>query len=165
MFPASLIEAADALIAQCRRAGLTVTTAESCTGGLIAALLTEIPGASDVLGRGYVTYSNDAKTDLLGVPPDLLARYGAVSEPVAIAMADGARRAAGAGMAISVTGIAGPGGGSDDKPVGMVCFGLACGPGAPIAETRRFGDAGRQAVRLASVEAALSIMASAAMNP
>lgn len=159
MFPAPLLKSAETLLDACRDAGLTLTTAESCTGGLIAALLTEIPGASDVFDRGFITYSNQAKSDMLGVPPDLLARHGAVSEPVAAAMAAGALKAAGAGLAVAVTGIAGPGGGTADKPVGMVCFGLALGARAPIAETRRFGGACRQQVRLKTVEYAVVIAA------
>lgn len=107
------------------QAGLTMATAESCTGGLVAARVTDVPGSSEVFSRGFVTYSNEAKTELLGVFPETLAAHGAVSEEVAGEMAGGARRASGADFAVSITGIAGPGGGTQEKPVGRVCFGLA----------------------------------------
>lgn len=119
------LDLATEVLALARSQGRTLTTAESCTGGLIAAALTRISGASDAFHEGYVTYSNAAKTRILGVPASLLAEHGAVSLPVAHAMAEGALKSAGADLALSVTGIAGPTGGSDEKPVGMVCFGLA----------------------------------------
>lgn len=109
--------------------GMTVTTAESCTGGLVSSRITDVPGSSEVFARGYVTYSNEAKSDLLGVSPDTLAAHGAVSEEVAAEMAVGARRVSGADLAVSITGIAGPGGGSTEKPVGRVCFGVASATG------------------------------------
>ncbi|MCA7121065.1 MAG: CinA family protein [Acidibrevibacterium sp.] len=117
--------AAEALLGRLRARGLRLATAESCTGGLVAALITAIPGASDVFGHGFVTYANEAKIDLLGVPAALLAAHGAVSEAVARAMAAGALARAAAGVALAITGIAGPGGGSAEKPVGLVWFGLA----------------------------------------
>jgi nicotinamide-nucleotide amidase len=120
MFEAALLDQARALLDAARAKHIRIVTAESCTGGLIAGLLTEIPGSSDVVERGFVTYSNEAKEDALGVPAALLRKYGAVSDQVARAMADGALRHARAQLAIAVTGIAGPGGGSVEKPVGLV---------------------------------------------
>jgi len=135
-----------------------VATAESCTGGLIAGLLTEIPGSSFVVERGFVVYSNEAKEETLGVPPATLAAHGAVSEATARAMAEGALNASRADVAVSVTGIAGPDGGSAEKPVGLVWFGCARRGAATIAREERFGDIGRSAVRLASVATALELM-------
>ncbi len=120
-----LLEQAAALLDACRARRWMLATAESCTGGLIAATLTAIAGASDVLDRGFVTYSNDAKLEVLGVPDGLLAEHGAVSEPVVRAMAEGALARSKAALAIAVTGVAGPGGGTADNPVGLVWFGLA----------------------------------------
>ena len=136
--------------------GLTLATAESCTGGLIAATVTDIPGSSRVLDRGYVTYSNAAKVQMLGVRPQTLADHGAVSEEVAAEMAMGAREASRADLAVSVTGIAGPGG-SEFKPEGRVCFGLADASGVRT-ETVDFGPLGRRAVREATVEHALRMV-------
>ncbi|WP_181705600.1 CinA family protein [Chthonobacter rhizosphaerae] len=153
-----LLPRAAALLDAARAGGHRIATAESCTGGLIAALLTEIPGSSAVVDRGFVTYSNGAKTDLLGVPADLIARHGAVSEPVARAMAEGALARSDATVAVSVTGIAGPGGGSTAKPIGLVHFGLSVRGGATRHLERRFGDLGRGAVRLVSVETALGLL-------
>lgn len=136
--------------------GLTLATAESCTGGLIAATVTDIPGSSRVLDRGYVTYSNAAKVQMLGVRPQTLADHGAVSEEVAAEMAMGAREASRADLAVSVTGIAGPGG-SEFKPEGRVCFGLADASGVRT-ETVDFGPQGRRAVREATVEHALRMV-------
>ncbi|MFD1333167.1 CinA family protein [Methylopila musalis] len=130
-----------------RAAGLTATTAESCTGGLVAAALTEVPGASDVVDRGFVTYSNAAKIALLGVPKATLIAYGEVSEPTARAMAEGALARAGAGLAVAITGVAGPGGGSDEKPVGLVHFAAARAGRPTLHRERRFGDLGRAEVR------------------
>ncbi|MCI0570054.1 MAG: nicotinamide-nucleotide amidohydrolase family protein, partial [Myxococcaceae bacterium] len=120
MFPEPMLQQAEALLAACRRAGLRVVTAESCTGGLVSACLTAVAGASDVVERGFVTYSNEAKTELLGVPGALLAAHGAVSAEVAAALAEGALARSRADLAVSVTGIAGPGGGTPTKPVGLV---------------------------------------------
>lgn len=158
---APLLPRATALLAALRAGGAMVATAESCTGGLIAGLLTEIAGSSDVLDRGFVTYSNAAKTELLGVPAALIAAHGAVSEPVARAMAEGALARSAATFAVSVTGIAGPGGGSADKPVGLVHFGLARRGGPTEHLERRFGGLSRAGVRAASVEQALRLLETA----
>ncbi len=158
MFSDDRIALAGKLLAQARAKGLKIATAESCTGGLIAALLTEIPGSSDVVERGFVTYSNEAKEELLGVPPALLREHGAVSEAVAHAMAQGALEHARADIAVAVTGIAGPGGGSAAKPVGLVHLAAARGE-TTIHRECRFGDIGRGAVRLAAVDAALEMLA------
>jgi len=164
MFDAPLPAQAEKLLAQARAKKLKIVTAESCTGGLVAALLTEIPGSSDVVERGFVTYSNEAKQDLLGVPADLIARHGAVSAEVARAMALGALANARADVSVAVTGIAGPGGGSPQKPVGLVHFAAARGDRV-IALECRFGDVGRGAIRLKSVEAALELLASLFQPP
>jgi nicotinamide-nucleotide amidase len=132
---------------------------ESCTGGLVAGALTAIPGSSDVVDRGFVTYSNAAKTMLVGVPPALIDAHGAVSEPVARAMAEGGLRVADVGAAVSITGVAGPGGGSADKPVGLVHFAAARAGRPTLHQEMRFGDIGREAVRLASVRVALELLA------
>jgi nicotinamide-nucleotide amidase len=156
-FAPALLDAAEALLGAARGRGLKIATAESCTGGLIAALLTEIAGSSDVFERGFVTYSNDAKRELLGVPEELLTTHGAVSAPVARALAHGALRRARADIAVAVTGIAGPGGGTAEKPVGLVHIAVARG-GDTRAEEHRFGDLGREQVRLKTVEAALRLL-------
>ena len=134
--------------------GAFATTAESCTGGLVAGAITSIAGSSGWFERGYVTYSDEAKREMLGVSSDTLASHGAVSEATARAMAAGALRASGANLAVAVTGIAGPGGGSVAKPVGMVCFAWAARDGPTTVATHHFGG-GREAVRLASVVIAL----------
>lgn len=139
----------------CRRKGLLLATAESCTGGLIVASLTDIGGSSDVVDRGFITYSNEAKHEMLGVPMQLIAAHGAVSEEVAIAMAAGALAHSRAGIAVSVTGIAGPGGGSIAKPVGLVWFGLALQGRQPVAARHVFDDNGRAFIRIAAVHTAL----------
>ena len=151
-------EAARALLDLCRRRRLTIATAESCTGGLVAAALTEIAGSSDVVDRGFVTYSNAAKEAMLGVPADTLARFGAVSRETALAMAQGALAHAAANLAVSITGIAGPGGGSAEKPVGLVHFGGAARGGPTLHRERRFGDLDRAEIRRRSVLEALSIL-------
>jgi len=143
------------LLAACRGRDLTIATAESCTGGLIAAEITAVPGASDVFERGFVTYSNLAKVEMLGVDPATLEEFGAVSEPVAAQMASGALAKSGAGLCLAVTGVAGPGG-TFAKPEGMVCFGLALGPKL-ITETVQFGAIGRAAVRDATVQHAIDM--------
>ena len=138
------------------------STAESCTGGLIAGLLTEIPGSSDMLERGFVVYSNAAKEELLGVPPETLAKHGAVSAETARAMAEGALAKSRAHIAVSVTGIAGPDGGTAAKPVGLVHFACARRGAPTVAREERFGDIGREAVRLASVRVGLDLLEAAA---
>ena len=143
------------LIAACRARGWLLATAESCTGGLVSAALTDIAGSSDVVDRGFVTYSNAAKTAMIGVPAALIAAHGAVSEPVARAMAEGARAASGAGLAIAITGVAGPGA-SEAKPEGLVWFATATAAGTR-AERRDFGALGRARVRARAVETALEL--------
>lgn len=155
---ATLIEQAAALLELCRRKQLRIATAESCTGGLIAATLTEIAGSSDVVDRGFVTYSNEAKQAMLGVPPATIEKFGAVSRETAEAMAKGALAHSPAELAVSVTGIAGPGGGSAEKPVGLVHFAAASKRGELIHRERRFGDIGRAQVRQASVVEALAML-------
>jgi nicotinamide-nucleotide amidase len=146
------------LIATATSQGLKIATAESCTGGLIVGVLTEVPGSSAVVDRGFVTYSNEAKTQMLGVPAELIDQVGAVSGEVAIAMVEGAIANSDADIAVAVTGVAGPGGGSPDKPVGLVHFGsMRRGQAARQAE-RRFGDVGRSQIRLATVREALLMM-------
>lgn len=139
-----------------RARGVTIATAESCTGGLIAGALTDVPGSSDAFDRGFVTYSNTAKQQMLGVRPETLSAHGAVSEEIASEMAIGALRHSTAGIAVSVTGIAGPGG-SEHKPEGRVCFGIAQAFGTRT-ETVEFGAIGRHRVRAASVEHALRLL-------
>jgi nicotinamide-nucleotide amidase len=162
LFSPSEIEEATALLDEMRKRGLTLATAESCTGGLVAGLLTEIAGSSDVVERGFVTYSNAAKHELLGVPDAVLAQYGAVSEPVARAMAQGALAHSAADVAVAVTGVAGPGGGSASKPVGLVHIAAALRGGDMLHQECRFGDIGRTPVRLASVRVALQLVSRAA---
>jgi nicotinamide-nucleotide amidase len=157
-----LEERAAALLEACRARGLRIATAESCTGGLVSALLTEIAGSSAVVERGFVTYSNEAKAELLGVDPSLIVRHGAVSEPVARAMAEGALARSPADLAVAITGVAGPGGGSDAKPVGLVHFGLARRGEAVRHLERRYGDLGRREVRLRAVADALTLLGDAA---
>ena len=152
-----LLARADALVAAYARAGRTLATAESCTGGLVAALLTAVPGSSAVVERGYVTYSNAAKAEAIGVDPDLIAGHGAVSEPVARAMAEGARAVSRADVAVAITGIAGPGGGSAEKPVGLVHLAVA-GPLGTRHLARRYGDLGRAGIRRAAVADALGLL-------
>lgn len=157
MLDADLLAQAEAVLAACRAAGLKVATAESCTGGLIAATLTAIAGSSDVVDRGFVTYSNEAKTDMLGVSPGLIASVGAVSEAVARRMAEGALARSDADLAVAVTGVAGPGGGSAGKPVGLVWFGLGR-RGAPTATLRQVFAGDRGAVRRQAVAEALRLL-------
>ncbi|HVE86049.1 MAG TPA: nicotinamide-nucleotide amidohydrolase family protein [Myxococcales bacterium] len=158
--PPDLLDRARAALEACRRAGARACTAESCTGGLVAAALTAIPGSSDVVDRGFVTYSNDAKEELLGVPAELLAAHGAVSEPVARAMAEGALRRSRAQVAVAITGIAGPGGGTPDKPVGLVYLALAVA-GRPTTAERLQLPGDRDAVREATARRALELLAAA----
>lgn len=151
---------AKTLVERCKSGGLKIATAESCTGGLISGAITAVPGSSAVLGFGFVTYSNAAKTDLLGVPAELLAVHGAVSEEVAGAMAKGALTRAKTDLAVGVTGIAGPDGGSKEKPVGTVCFGLA--QSEAVATYRKHFPGTRDEVRQASVDFALKLLLEAA---
>lgn len=146
-----------ALLAEARYWGLKIATAESCTGGMVAAALTDVAGSSDVFERGFVTYSNAAKVEMLGVSPETLAAHGAVSEPVAREMADGALAHSAAELAVSITGIAGPGG-SEFKPEGRVCFGLARKGRETQVETVEFGALGRAKVRKAAAEHALGLL-------
>ncbi len=158
MLPPQTLALAEAVLATLRAQGATLATAESCTGGLIAAALTHIAGSSDVVDRGFVTYSNAAKTELLGVPAALIADHGAVSSQVAQAMAAGALMHSRASIAVSVTGIAGPGGATPGKPVGLVWFGRADAEGALAVAYHFNGD--RAAVRAQAVEAALNLVIS-----
>ncbi|MDE0210596.1 MAG: CinA family protein [Boseongicola sp.] len=145
------------LLDRARRSGVMIATAESCTGGLMAARITDIPGSSDVFERGFVTYSNMSKVDLLGVDAETIARHGAVSQQVAKAMAEGAIKNSQAHVAVSITGVAGPGD-AGRKPEGMVCFGLASVHAGTFTETRRFGAIGRESVRADSVQHALVLL-------
>jgi nicotinamide-nucleotide amidase len=158
----AIIGAAFDVLAACRRAKLKVATAESCTGGLVAAALTEVPGSSEIVERGFVTYSNEAKEEMLAVSPALLRAFGAVSEPVARAMAEGALARSQADMAVSITGIAGPG--SIEKPVGLVHFALARKARATQATHRIFGG-DRAMVRTLAVEFALELLLDGATKP
>ncbi len=153
MSPETLIELA-------RKKGVMIATAESCTGGMVAAAITDVAGSSDVFDRGFVTYSNAAKFEMLGVSPELIAAVGAVSEEVARAMAEGALAASSAALTVAVTGIAGPGG-SDTKPEGLVCFARAAAGGDTWLETVEFGAIGRAKVRQATVNHALKLVGAA----
>ena len=157
MFPDDIETLARTVVEAAAARRLTVVTAESCTGGLVSAALTSVAGSSAVVECGFVTYSNAAKSELLGVPAALIDRHGAVSEPVARSMAGGALARSVAQVSVAVTGIAGPGGGTADKPVGLVHF-AAAGPEGLVHVERRFGDIGREAVRLASVRVALDLL-------
>ena len=164
MIGAATLAQAEALLAKCRAANLKLATAESCTGGLIAATLTAIAGSSDVVDRGFVTYSNAAKSDMLGVPAELIASHGAVSAEVAQAMAEGALARSAADLVVAVTGIAGPGGGGTggggaDKPVGLVWFGLARRDTGMAATERHVFPGDRTAVRAATVDQAIARLA------
>ena len=158
MFPPRLTALAATVLGEARGKAYRIATAESCTGGLIAALLTEIAGSSDVVERGFVTYSKEAKAELLGIPMAVITENGAVSESVARAMAEGALQHSRAQVAVAVTGIAGPGGGTADKPVGLVHMAVARDGHATQHEEHRFGDIGRSLVRLRTVEAALRLL-------
>lgn len=155
---AKLRTTAKRLLDVCRARGLRIATAESCTGGLVAGALTEIPGSSDVVERGFVVYSNAAKETMLGVPAATLKRYGAVSEQTAITMAAGALKNSQADLTVSITGIAGPGGGSKQKPVGLVHFAAAARDGRSLHRRRLFGKIGRRRVRERSVMQALTLL-------
>jgi nicotinamide-nucleotide amidase len=155
---AALRAAAKNVLQRARARGLKIATAESCTGGLVAAALTEIAGSSEVLDCGFVTYSNEAKHVMLGVPAATLKRYGAVSAETAAAMAKGALKHSLADIAVAITGIAGPGGGSKQKPVGLVHFAAASRNGGALARVKRYGNIGRTKVRLRSVAEALRLL-------
>ena len=160
-FDAATLTLAEAVLAANRAAGKTVAVAESCTGGLVAGALTEIAGSSDVLDRGWVTYSNEAKTEMLGVSTDILDTFGAVSIAVAWAMAQGALARSNADVAVAITGIAGPAGGSDKKPVGTVVFARArrgADPKEIVADQHQFGDLGRSEIRRQAVRCALELL-------
>jgi len=150
-------ELAERFLDACKARGILVATAESCTGGLIIALLTDLPGSSSMVDRGFVTYSNEAKQDMLGVRTETLDLHGAVSRETALEMAAGALANSRASIALSVTGIAGPDGGSAEKPVGLVWFGLALAGKEPVAEKRLFDNRGRDYVRRQSVQTALEM--------
>jgi nicotinamide-nucleotide amidase len=156
--------AARRLLDLCRARGLKLATAESCTGGLVAAAFTDIAGSSDVFERGFVTYSNEAKQQMLGVLAATLRDHGAVSRETAQAMAQGALRNSQADLAVAITGIAGPGGGTADKPVGLVHFAASARDGRLIHREMRYGDIGRAEVRRKSVEEALAILEQMANN-
>jgi nicotinamide-nucleotide amidase len=158
MFDSDLLSLATNVLDKARKEHLRIATAESCTGGLVASLLTEIAGASDVFERGFVVYSNATKSELLGVPDALIRHDGAVSESVARAMAEGAIKRSTAQVAVAVTGIAGPGGGTAEKPVGLVHTAAARNGHATLHERHLFGDIGRNAIRMASVEASLRLL-------
>ena len=160
-----LIAEASTLLHLCRQRGLRIATAESCTGGLVAALLTEVAGSSDVFERGFVTYSNAAKTEQIGVDAAMIVQHGAVSEPVARAMAEGALAHSEADLAVGITGIAGPGGGSAEKPVGLVHIAVA--QRSLPTEHRRcdFGQLSRAAIREQSATVALDMLRAAALGP
>ena len=156
LFPKEILQRASLLVAVCKRRGLSIATAESCTGGLIAGAITEIAGASDIFERGFVTYANEAKVEMLSVPQEVLNGHGAVSEPVARAMAEGAVAHSSSVLGIAVTGIAGPGGGTPEKPVGLVH--LACAQrGQPTLHLRETFPGDRTEIRLATVAAALDL--------
>lgn len=158
MFSFELLNNAEQVLQQMRAHKLTLTTAESCTGGLLSALITEIAGSSDVFTHGYITYANAAKTAMLGVSASLIHTHGAVSEPVAVAMAEGALNSSGASISIAITGIAGPGGATANKPVGLVHFASVRVGGKTLHSMQQFsGD--RAAVRLQAVKAALDLIA------
>ncbi len=158
MIDDAIRDAAACVLEACRTHGLRVATAESCTGGLVAGALTEISGSSDVLDRGFVTYSNAAKQTMLGVPAAILEQHGAVSRETADAMAAGALAMSNADLAVAITGIAGPGGGSAEKPVGLVHFAAAARDGRRVHREKRYGDVGRSAVRTQAVAEALAML-------
>lgn len=158
MFPEEIESLAREVVERARERGLRIVTAESCTGGLVAGAICAVPGASDVFERGFVTYSNRAKQEILGVPGDLIADLGAVSQPVAERMAEGALQAAHAHISVAVTGIAGPGGGTPLKPVGAVFLASARINQSPFLKAERFPDEGRTAIQLRAVQSALELL-------
>ncbi len=157
MFSPELLSHAEQLLQQMRSKKLTLTTAESCTGGLLSALFTEIAGSSDVFTHGYITYANAAKTAMIGVRTSLIHTHGAVSEPVAVAMAEGALNSSGASISVAITGIAGPGGATPTKPVGLVHFASARAGGETLQAMQQFSG-NRAAVRLQAVSAAIELL-------
>jgi nicotinamide-nucleotide amidase len=157
MIDAEVRAAAERVLDLCRARSLKVTTAESCTGGLVAGALTDIAGSSDVVDSGFVTYSNQAKESMVGVPATILAAHGAVSRETAEAMAQGALGRTGVDLSVAITGLAGPGGGSAEKPVGLVHF-AAARAGKVLHREKRFGDLGRSEVRRRSVLVALELL-------
>lgn len=161
MFDAETTRLATTVLEACRAKGITVATVESCTGGLVGGALTAIAGSSDVVMGGLITYSNEAKMALAAVPEALLAAHGAVSAPVARAMAEGGRSALSSSLAVSITGVAGPGGGSEAKPVGLVHFACA-GPAGTVHREMRFGPLSRDEIRRLSVLTALALLQEAA---
>lgn len=165
LYPGDIEQQAAAIIAAYRDLGWMIATAESCTGGLIAGALTEIAGSSAVVDRGFVTYTNQAKMDLIGVSAATLDAFGAVSKETALQMAHGALMRSGAEVAVAVTGIAGPGGGSAEKPVGLVHLALKTRSGLIDHREMRYGEIGRDQVRLATVRTALEMLAAAAQTP
>lgn len=164
MADAETERAATALLELCKARRLMVATAESCTGGLVAGALTDIAGSSAVVDRGFVTYTNAAKEQMLGVPAEVLRQHGAVSRETAEAMARGVLAHSQADLSVSITGIAGPGGGTPTKPVGLVHFGAAARDGRLVHQERRFGDIGRAEVRRLSVLQALAMLTELAAN-
>lgn len=158
MFSPDLLKSAEKVLSTARRKNIKIATAESCTGGLVIGCLTEIAGSSDVVDRGFITYSNEAKIEVLDVPPAMLQTHGAVSEPVALTMAAGALAHSQAQIAIAVTGIAGPDGGSIFKPVGLVYMAGMRSDGVTLTERHEFGNLGREMIRLKTVQAALTVI-------
>ncbi|MDI7863244.1 CinA family protein [Rhizobiaceae bacterium n13] len=158
IFPAGIAEPAERIIASLTARGEMVATAESCTGGLIASALTDVAGSSAVVDRGFVTYTNEAKVQMLGVEEDTLAAFGAVSKETALQMAHGALYRSRATYAVAVTGIAGPSGGSPQKPVGLVHLAAKARNGTLLHREMRYGDIGRDGVRLATIETALEML-------
>ena len=161
IWPQDIEEKAYSIIHDFTARGLMVATAESCTGGMIAGALTEIPGSSSVVDRGFVTYSNEAKMQMIGVSSETLAAHGAVSRETAIEMAKGALAGSSADVSVAVTGVAGPGGGSVEKPIGLVHLAAARRDGQMLHREMRYGDIGRQGVRLATLRTALEMLAEA----
>ena len=161
MFEVDLRNRASVLLQKCREKGVRLATVESCTGGLVSALLTDISGSSDVFDRAFVTYSNDAKTALVGVPADLIAEHGSVSRQVAISMAEGGMTRSKATLVIAITGVAGPGGGTKEKPVGLVHFAIAAQGKETEHQRCLFGDLGRKSIRQSSMHQALDMFEAA----
>lgn len=162
IFPEDIEASAARIVADFSARGLTIATAESCTGGLIAGALTEVSGSSAAVDRGFVTYSNQAKADMLGVAAEVLTRFGAVSRETALQMVDGALRRSGANVAVAVTGVAGPTGGTAEKPVGLVHLAAKSQSGLLIHREMRYGDIGRTEIRLATVRTAFELLVAVA---